>query len=122
MSRNKEHRGAACGGAPLGLCSCFCSFISYYDYLLTFLIYFLYIPYLCVLNIFLIFSFVYFVISSVNRFKSIFLIGGEGVVSSLRREMIHSHGSREAPGNLGVTKYKKFAACEPVTPCVTMTK
>ena len=55
MSRNKEHRGAAFGGAPNGAAAfigsvfvCFCSFISvYYEYFMDipyiFLIYFIFI-------------------------------------------------------------------------------
>ena len=54
MSRNKEHRGAAFGGASN-------------EYLWMFLIYSLYISYLYVLNIFHIVSFVCFVIDSVNN-------------------------------------------------------
>ena len=46
MSRNKEHRGAAFGGAPLGLCSLFLLiYFLYYEYVWIFLIYSIYIEY-----------------------------------------------------------------------------
>ena len=70
MSRNKEHRGAAFGGRPIG--SVF--FVSDHSFfcILNIYGYSLYIPYIFhiyiyiyVLNIFHIFSFVWFVIYSV---------------------------------------------------------
>ena len=84
MSRNKEHRGAAFGGAPnraAAIGSVF--FVSAHISFCTLNIYgySVYIPYIFhiyiyVLNIFHIFSFVCFVIYSANRFKSNFLIRG----------------------------------------------
>ena len=71
MSRNKEHRGAAVGGAPIG--SVFFVSAHLFVYVMNIYGYSLYIPYIFhiyiyiyVLNIFHIVSFVCFVIYSVN--------------------------------------------------------
>ena len=77
MSRNKEHRGAAFGGAPNGAAafggrpigtvfSVSAHLFLCYEYLWIFLIYSLYISYFHVLKIFQLFSLVCFVIYLVN--------------------------------------------------------
>ena len=72
MSRNKEHRGTAFGGAPNGAAAeGGASFIFlYYECLWILLIYSLYISCLYVLNIFHIFSFVCFLMYGVNSSKN----------------------------------------------------